>query len=312
MSDDFVARCKATGDMTCTLSATQKKLRDTKFLKGSVYPWKNNDFNYRNYVDNKYSPVLNRISNKTDIKTTFNNIDILVTELAPALVDAAMPNDSSKAAVAGVNSDLIKCKTNNASSACNIKRDIQKSYSKQTIPYPDFTKDVNAYNPNLLKLNGRNSSSYFLKVGTCPVTKYTDKISCEGAGYKWGGNFISGTCNKPKLAFVDNSPGYLGLDGMIPTLGKDILQFTPDKIITVLMGGDVPGFSIMPCSPAIPSEGFCDSCTDNSSDNSSNSTNKDTNSTNNKEPRIYHTCNISNIVILIILFVMIFIINKLF
>ena len=59
---------------------------------------------------------------------------------------------------------------------------------------------------------------------------------------------MSGECSKPKMAFIDNTPGYLGLDGLLPTLGKDILEFSPDKLMSVIMGSTVDGFAIMPCT----------------------------------------------------------------
>tara|TARA_Y100000590_G_scaffold467683_1_gene647443 strand:+ start:1 stop:894 length:894 start_codon:yes stop_codon:yes gene_type:complete len=290
--------CK--GDVTCEIENAQLKLRNSSLLKGSVYPWRNNDFKYVNYVKNKYDPVMAKLSTGTKISDTFNNINLMVDDLAPALITDAMPNSKSKASVSGSNSDLINCSGKNNTPACKTMQEIQKSYLKQAVPYKNFEKDIKqAGFPSLSKaINGRNSSSYFLKVGSCPLPKLKSRVDCFAADtkYNWTGSVIKGECSKPKFAYVNNTPGYMGLDGMIPTLGKDILELSPDKFISVLMGGSVDGFKVIPCT-----ENFKNKTNDLSQKEQSS-----------KPKKLYHVCNFSKLSLLIILFGMMLIINKLF
>ena len=98
-----------------------------------------------------------KLSTGTTIKDTFNNINLMVDDLAPALITDAMPNSKSKASVSGTNSDLINCSGKNNTPACKTMQEIQKSYLKQEVPYKNFEKDIQQVGfSNLSKLSFKN------------------------------------------------------------------------------------------------------------------------------------------------------------
>ena len=138
---------KKTGDFTCTLAATQQKLRDTSLMKGSVYPWTNYDFNYSDYMTKKYTPYMNQLSTGTTIEDTMKNIGILVDKLAPALITDANPDTSSKPAI----SDAKVCIGKLNTPACRIMNNIKKSYLNQPAPYKNFWKDLNSLGQEIIK-----------------------------------------------------------------------------------------------------------------------------------------------------------------
>lgn len=107
---------------------------------------------------------------------------------------------------------------------------------------------------NTKNLTGVNSSSYLLKVGECQ-RKFSEQ-DCNKKGFK----YVNGRCYSPRYALIDNTPGFpgisgtskSGLSGLIPSMAKDLLSFTPDKLLGIFQGQSVDGVFVIDDCP----EGF--------------------------------------------------------
>ena len=223
-----------------------------------VYPWNNYDFDYSGLVANKYNPKKMGFSNKPLIGTTVKDITTLP-EYPKILVTQPIPNNSVIAGKSDVdpnNDDLLEIK--------------QKYNDEFKPPYPSFKNDYKKYLP----LTGENSSSYFLKVGTCPIKGIKSKKECIKKGYNWVSNAVEppedakgffpqngnvntstdseddntpGACFKPRFMFIDNRPkGVSGLKGMVTNLANDISELNPMGLVEILMTGKSSNKNLMP------------------------------------------------------------------
>ena len=105
-------------------------------------------------------------------------------------------------------------------------------------------------------------------IGSCP-TKIDNKLDCEKKGYTWipnslfnkpenekGVNTKAGSCFKGRYAYIDNTPGLnigqiKSLKGLIPSLIKNISEFSPDNLVFAASGFGIPGLEIQQCEPFI-------------------------------------------------------------
>ena len=220
-----IALCKKAGEkeFDCIKLVDLKYTRKYPALKDLVYPWVNYDWDYTTFVDNNYNNKVTGATDRATLGGLFDNMDAMTT-LGKGYIFNANPGSNSQAGT----SDLTQCDpTSNDYAGCTILNEIRQSGKGQAPPYPDsfFNKS----------LSGENSSSYYIKAGTCPKPELNHK-ECLSKGYQWIGNplfdatpaslrpsdFIPGSCFKPKYAYIKNTPG-LELDfGDIANINKDL------------------------------------------------------------------------------------------
>lgn len=268
--------CKAgNNDYNCLKEASLKLQRQLPFIRDSVYPWKNYDWDYGNFIDNNYSAKATGSSSSG--RAYISNMWIWL-KLLDAYITAANPNHKSVAGGRNKYSDypIYGC-SGNARRGCQAWHKV-KTRTKQKPPYADrFFKK---------QLKGEASSSYFTKVGECPRPDITDPKKCISMGFNWKEDAIdkvfdkitgtkskvSGICSQPRYIYLNNKPGLelrtlgtprigkippvpsikLGkLKGYIPSLANDLLSLTPDKLFKAFSGKNVPGHMIVQDCPKI-------------------------------------------------------------
>ena len=217
--------CKKAGEKEadCTKLVDLKYTRKFPVLKDLVYPWVNYDWDYTTYVDRNYNKDKTGATDRASLGGLFDDMDAMA-KLSDGYVFDANPGSHSKAGI----SDTPKCDPKkDGYQGCVIMNDIKRSIRDQPPPFPDrfFNKGI----------NGHNSSSYFIKAGTCPKPSLS-KRQCNAKGYTWVENplfaetpsslipsdFISGSCFKPKYAYIKNTPG-IELDfGDIADINKSL------------------------------------------------------------------------------------------
>jgi hypothetical protein len=265
--------CKrGNNDLTCLKEASTKLQRQLPFIRNSIYPWKNYDWDYGNFIDNNFSAKATGSSPSG--RAYMKNMWIFL-KFLDAYITAANPNHGSVAGGRNRNSDfpIYGC-TGNAKTGCNAWHKV-KSRNPQRPPYADrfFNK----------QLKGEASSSYFAKVGECPRPDITSSKECIKRNFVWKQDMIdaafdkiagksakdSGFCSQPRYIYLNNKPGLelktlaikgvkgvpdipsvsLGkLKGFVPSLANDLLSLTPDKLFKAFSGKNVPGHMIVqPC-----------------------------------------------------------------
>jgi hypothetical protein len=236
---------------------TRTKNKDWK----NIYPINNHDFNYKEYILNKYNPYKLGISNTPTIKNLMNS-SIKLGDYNKAILFNPTPNKDAISGISDVNNsdifvqnELIKLKNN---------------YDKMPYPYPSFKKD---YPEKLYPTKGLNSSSYFMKVGECKTND--NKTKCIKKKFKWVPNIestinlkningffktnqnskinkkiINGTCYKPKFIYLDNKAkgNNISFNGLVSSLSNDIMSITPEKLMAIISGYRVGGGGLLPCS----------------------------------------------------------------
>lgn len=273
--DEYYQDCKicesrAKSDYKCFNLADEKLVRAMPFMRKNIYPWRNFDWDYANFVDNNYSVLATGASKSGNLESLFKNMKAFI-KLNKGYLFEGNPSSSSKPGKLGRDSDIpyYECiespidsdgnKINNSrlKSSCLARRDVK--YRKEERPPTDdsFLKKY--------KVDGENSSSYYVKVGTCPRNKIKSKSVCERKGFDWIPNpvdkimnqfspdsrtdTVSGSCHQPRYAFLNNSPGYtiagIKQKGLIPSLAKDFLSLSPDKILASLQGRNIEDLYIV-------------------------------------------------------------------
>ena len=268
--------CKrGNNDFTCLKAAATKLQRQLPFIRDSVYPWKNYDWDYGNFIDNNFSAKATGSSPSG--RAYLSNIWIFL-KFLDAYITAANPNNKSRAGGKNKHSDypIYGCQ-GNARAGCNAWHKV-KTRTRQNAPYADrfFRK----------QLSGEASSSYFTKVGECPRPDITDAKECIRRNFNWTQDPIdaafdkivgkssanSGSCSQPRYIYLNNKPGLeiktlgtkgipgvpqipsvsLGkLKGFVPSLANDLLSLTPDKLFKAFSGKDVPGHMIVQNCPKV-------------------------------------------------------------
>mgnify|MGYP001188115572 CR=1 FL=1 len=239
--DCILCKKLSNNDQICLNTAIKKLFRQLPFNKHSIYPWTNYEWDYSSYIDNNYSAKATGSSSRGGWSSIYRN-----NKIYKKLFDAYIrhPNPQRLSNSRGVNkySDypIYGCQGNNLNK-CRAIHHIKTSNSDST-PYKS-----NFFNK---KLDGEFSSSYFVKVGTCPRKDITNKKDCESKNHKWISNTAksSGSCYQNRYMFIDNSPGFKtahskfkNKKGFIPSLANDIISLTPDKLYNAFTGKNVKG-----------------------------------------------------------------------
>jgi len=256
--------CKRDGDndQTCLKLALDKLFRSLPFIRNSVYPWRNYDWNYSNFVDNNFSAKATGSSNSGS--AYMKNLKIFF-KIFKAYIFSANPNKYSVAGGTNKHSDypIYGC-LGNKKKYCDVRHKI-KSSDRPGKPYND-----RFFNRNI---NGEYSSSYFVRVGSCQRPDITDRNECARMKFDWinsptdsaissiTGGVPDGICSQPRYAFINNQPGleiktpsiHVGswetpnikfgkLKGYIPSVANDFLSLTPDKLFSAFTGNTVKGY----------------------------------------------------------------------
>jgi hypothetical protein len=267
--DCSTCKGESNSDAKCLQVALTKLYRQMPFNKHSIYPWSNYEWDYSNFIDNNYSAAATGSTTSGSWSSLYKNMDIFF-KLFQAYVTAPNPSKRSKAGGTNKYSDypIYGCRGNNSKS-CKVLHKV-KTTNKDGVPYKSkfFNK----------KLDGEYSSSYFVKVGTCPRPDIKDSDKCIKGGYTWitspidtalaklSGGIPDGSCHQGRYMFINNQPGLkiktlsvggipsinLGtMKGFVPSLANDVLSLTPDKLYNAFTGKNVKGHMILQKCPTI-------------------------------------------------------------
>lgn len=262
---------EASNDAACHSTATEKLNRNMPYNKGSIYPWRNYDWDYSNFINNQYSTLATGATKSGSISAMVKNLGAM-RKLVGAYIQDPNPSSSS---IAGGNRQIddypyYECTDNvfdlngqllaspGDTRRCRIRHEI-KYGDKEKAPFEDdIFKDPD-------RIRGERSSSYYVRIGSCPRPDIKTEEECVKRGYTWTASTIeklfdssAGACSQPRYAYIDNAPGYkIGgarLQGLVPSIAKDFLALTPDKIINVALGNSVENnFELQQC-PEISDE----------------------------------------------------------
>jgi hypothetical protein len=230
-----VRDCREAGGETmfdCVSEAEQLYSRKASSYD-DVYPWRNFDWDYTRYIDNNYNARKTGATSNGSMGALFQNTRAMV-RLSKGFITDPNPDGNSKAAV----SDLILCDRvpENNRRSCAVMNRIRQSYFNQPKPAGDFFNK---------KIDGKNSSSYFYKWGTCRTLD--NEAQCKQKKLEW----IGGKCYRPRFHFIKNEPGFDytklssnvftrmankfggAIQGNFPSAMNDILSFNPVQISKV-------------------------------------------------------------------------------
>jgi hypothetical protein len=244
-------------------------IRKQKSVRDMVYPWNNHDFSLQTLISNNYSPKKLGISDKPLLGTFVNDLT-KIPKYPELLVEGPLINKITQAGISDVSP------TDKDALA------IKQKYKKFKEPYPGFSNEYPEYFP----LTGEKSSSYFLKVGYCPVKSKTDKQLCEASGFSWFGDPLElppllksffpnkgnrredtntnpadksnlsppGKCYKPRYMFINNQvKPIMGMKGPITNLVNDMEDLNPMELLNILTKGQANNKEMRPL-PCV--EGF--------------------------------------------------------
>ncbi len=94
LEDCTICTKEGQNDYVCHNIALEKLMRQMPIIRDSVYPWKNYDWNYGNFIDNNYSAKATGSS--PDGSKYFNNLKIFFKIMGAYLLDPN-PNNNSVA-----------------------------------------------------------------------------------------------------------------------------------------------------------------------------------------------------------------------
>ena len=232
----------------------QDRLKGKKYKE--IYPIVNHDFDYKTAYKKKFNPYELGITNEPTIDNLWQSPNKFM-KFYEGLVRDQYPNQSTRAGY----DDVILEDTRRV----QIKN--KYKYLDEQLPYPTFRKD---YPECLYPTTGKNSSSYFIKVGKCKSTVNNEK-DCVAKQFQWVPNsnkfpkiavslaakkkakkgvqnISKGTCYKPQFAYIDNtSKGFYGQNGIAPSMINDIMNVSPEKLSEILAGNSIEGSGIVPC-----------------------------------------------------------------
>ena len=219
--------CKKAGEKEtdCIKLVDLKYTRKFPVLKDLVYPWVNYDWDYTTFVDNNYNKGKTGATDSPSLGGLFDDMDAMV-KLGKGYITDANP---SKGSLAGITDSPVCDSSKDNYAGCQIMNQIKRSTRDQAPPFTDvfFNKS----------LSGENSSSYFIRAGTCPKPDLNQQ-QCNAKGYTWVENplyavtpaalrpsdFIPGSCFKPRYAYIKNTPGieldFSGIEDINSTLGS--------------------------------------------------------------------------------------------
>jgi hypothetical protein len=235
--------CSQAGNSAdCIAMAGKNRDRSTlPLLKDSVSPWINYDFQYASQVDNIYSADATGSSPKGS--DYMRNFEIYKTLLGGFVTDP-LPGVATRPGATDKNSDYPLYHCDSASAPlCKSTQEVRlRGASRQAAlqeqyPTNSFFKKHS--------LSGKYSSSYYIRVGTCPQPALTTKQACltSNANYTWLDS--SNTCVSPRYAFIDNS----AFAGALPSTLSDLYSLAPQHMAQALSGASVPGYMDLDACP---------------------------------------------------------------
>lgn len=269
--DCSLCKGNADNDVTCLDAALTKLYRQIPLIKDSIYPWENYEWDYSNFVDNNYSAKATGSTKRGSWSALRKNTKIFF-KLFKALIFDANPNKYSHAGGTNKYSDypLYGCQGNNKKN-CKIWNKVKMS-NRQNKPYNStfFNK----------KLTGEHSSSYYVKVGTCPRKDLKNSKDCIKKGHYWIPDEMfpkDGSCFQDRYMYINNTPGYtvttktiaklvtpnpliraivpkykLGkIKGYIPSVKNDISSLGPGKMFKAFRGKSIKGHMSLQDCPKI-------------------------------------------------------------
>lgn len=272
-------RCATEGDndYLCHRNAKINLTRRLPMVAKSIYPWKNYDWNYSNYIDNNYHPDYTGATRAGNVTALYKNANAMV-KLINGLIADPIPNKFSKASAPSWDSDYPSVKAC-TSRGCKTAQAIKMGF-KQNKPYNSTFLNNNT--------KGINSSSYYYQFGTCPRHDIKTMKACEKKGFQWipdvmmntldkaldfmdGMNNIAdemegkkkkptkrqkkqnnaGICHQQRYGYIDNTakPFIDGsnLKGIVPAIANDLLSLTPDKMLGAAMGASNNSLVLQQC-----------------------------------------------------------------
>lgn len=258
-SEHKVNRIKDAKKIKAQLEMDLKKRLKNKEWK-NIYPYNNHDFDYKEYILNKYNPYKLGISNEPTVKN-LSESTIKLSKYMDLMLESPTPNSKDRAGVDDINNENSVIK--------NKLADIKIQTSKMPLPYKDFKKD---YPEKKFPITGEHSSSYFVKIGACK-TKVDSKNTCINKGFKWipqvpgisknlnkfftktkrdkgemPKKIENGYCFKPRFMYIDNSAkGFANFRGAGPAIYNDIMNISPEKLFPILAGFPSNIDGLLPC-----------------------------------------------------------------
>ena len=81
--DDYLKECticaqEGANDISCMNQAKVNLIRRVPMFANNIYPWKNFDWDYNNYVRKNYSPEATGASSEASIKAMYSNVKALI------------------------------------------------------------------------------------------------------------------------------------------------------------------------------------------------------------------------------------------
>jgi hypothetical protein len=263
----------------CHQAAETKLMRSMPFLNKNIYPWNNYDWDYGNFIDNNYSVLATGATKGGSISDLFKNMRAFM-KLVKGYISDPNPADSSYPGKMARDGDVpyFECTGNTVDSegnrvsdpssitTCRAINKIKYSNPEKPPTKDDFLKKY--------KITGDKSSSYYVKVGSCPRPDLKTVDQCESKGYSWIPNIIDnimdkmpflskkthkpGSCHQPRYAYINNSPGFkiggVKFRGLVPSLANDFLALSPDKIVAAMEGKSIDNlFELQQCPQVVES-----------------------------------------------------------
>ncbi len=254
--DEYMKECslcarEGRNDSKCMEQASLNLRRRVPIFSNNIYPWKNYDWSYGNYVVNNYSPS----KTGATVEGSFNGLRrnaIAINKLVNGYIKDPNPGYDSAAASPKQSGDYPYIDECLQDPGCRTQQKVRAMLDEKK-PTDDEFLDK--------KLDGKYSSSYFFKVGNCAQPKITSKNDCEKKGYTWSPISESdgtGNCFSPRYAFVDNSAKTFfngsKMEGILPTMASDMTLLSPDNIAATLTGKSIRGsYQIQSC-PSVDEE----------------------------------------------------------
>lgn len=246
-------------DYKCMQNAKTNLRRRLPIFAKNIYPWKNYDWDYGNYVSNNYAPKYTGATDKGSVRAMYNNVNAFI-KVINGLIRDPIPNPNSRAGEMSRNSDYPPF-TECTDPGCITAQKVKNSFSQKKPTKDAFLNK---------KTDGKYASSYYVKIGSCPRHDIKSQKECEKRGYSWTPNIMdkvmksimndkntvnnneSGSCNQQRYGFIDNSPKPFingsNMRGFIPSLANDFMSLTPDKILATAMGASLAdSFVIQQC-----------------------------------------------------------------
>lgn len=230
-----------------------KLVKDEKYNK-DIYPLNNYNFDFKDYINNKYSPFALGITNEPTMKGLYKGVNQL-NKYVDVMIKNPLPNKYDRAGYTDINNSHSKI----------LNKLINYKNKNDKLPYKTFKID---YPEKIYPTKGEYSTSYFIKIGTCP-TSINNRQQCIKKGYKWISNpkkltniqkYFSkigpqkifainqpdNECIKPQYMYINNRPQ--GKEkGIVPSIAEDIMNITPEKLSAILNGHNTLSGGVIPC-----------------------------------------------------------------